>query len=139
MEADGPANTKIRNARRAPLLQYLVQAMRGDSFSACRVNPGPNINSTSFGMKVEPPALPCRNDIVVESGDAAPKLCLPFLHICSPTAADGIVPTGKTSTTTEITFIQPPLRFYTTEETNPKEKNYGLQFHPPGTTAASGD
>ena len=71
MEADGPANTKIRE--RTEGAATAVQAMRGDSFSACRVEPGPNTNSTSFGVKAEPPALPCRDDVVVESGNAAPK------------------------------------------------------------------
>ena len=34
------------------------QAMRGDCFPACRVESGPTTNSTSFGMKAEPPVLP---------------------------------------------------------------------------------
>ena len=99
MMADGPANTKTRehteNAATA------VQAMHGDSFSACRVDPGPMTNSISFGMMAEPPALPCRDDVVVESGDAAPKSCLPSLEMHSPSAADGLLPTGDTSTATQ--------------------------------------
>ena len=99
--------------------------MREDSFFARWVEPGPNTNSTSFGMKAEPPALPCRDDIVVESSDAALKLCLPSLEMRSSTAAGGLVPTGEastatdtSSTATEINFNQPPLRFYTIEETD---------------------
>ena len=80
-----------------------VQAIHGDSFSACRVDHGPMTNSTSFGIMAEPPAPPCRHDVVVESGDAAPKSCLPFLEMRT-TAAGGLVPTGKTSTATESTF-----------------------------------
>ena len=54
-EADGPANTKTRE--RTEGAATAVQAMHGDSFSACRVDPGLMTNSTSFGMMGEPPAL----------------------------------------------------------------------------------
>ena len=64
MEADEPANTKTRE--RTEGAATAVQAMHGDSFSARRVDPGPKINSTSFDMKVEPAALPCRDNVVVE-------------------------------------------------------------------------
>ena len=70
-EADGHANTKTRE--RTEGAATAVQAMRGDGVSARRVEPDPNTSSTSFGMKAEPLALPCRDDVVVESGDAAPK------------------------------------------------------------------
>ena len=125
MEADGPANTKTREGTEGAATA--VQAMREDSFSAHRVEPGPNTNSTSFGVKSEPPALPCRDDVMIESGGAAPKSCLPYLEILSSTVAGGLVPTGEASTPTETNFNQPPLRFYTTEETdseaNSKETN----------------
>ena len=75
MEADRPADTKTRE--RTEGAATAVQGMRGDDFSARRVEPGPNTNSTSFGVKAEPPALPCRDDVVVECGDAASKSCLP--------------------------------------------------------------
>ena len=107
MEADGPANTKIRE--RTEGAATAVQAMRGDSFSARRVEPGPNTNSTSFGVKAEPPALSYRNDVVVESGDAAPTSCLPSLEMRTTTATGGLVPTGKTSTATETTSNEPLL------------------------------
>ena len=71
MEANGHTNTKTRE--RTEGAATAVQAMRGDSFSACRVDPGSNTNSTSFGMMAESPALPCRDDVLVESGDAAPS------------------------------------------------------------------
>ena len=129
MEVDGPANTKTCEGAATA-----VQAMRGDGFSARRVDPGPNANSTSFGVMDEPPTLPRRDDVVVESGDAALKSCLPSLEIRSSTAAGGIVPTGKastltdtSSTATETNFNQSPYRFYTTEgtdsEANSKETN----------------
>ena len=103
MEADGQA-----------------QAMRGDGFSASRVEPGPNTNSTSFGVKAELPALPYRDDAVVESGVAASESCLPSLEMRSSTAAGGLVPTGEASTALETTSNEPLLRFYETEETNPE-------------------
>ena len=114
MGADGPANTKT--SERTEGAATAVQAMRRDSFSACRVDPGPNTNSTSFGMMPEPPILPCRDDVVVESGDATPELCLPSLEMRSSTAAGGSVPTGETSTATNTTVNKPLLQFYSTEE-----------------------
>ena len=112
MEADGPANTKTR--KRTEGDATAVQAMHGDSFSTCWVDPGPMTNSTSFGMMAERPALPCRDDVVVEDGHAAPKSCLPSLEIRTATAAGGLLPTGKTSTATETTFNEPLfLQFYT--------------------------
>ena len=99
MEADGHVNTKTRESTEGATTA--VQAMRGDSFSTRWVEPGPNTNSTTFGVKAEPPALLCRDDVVVESGDAAPKTCLPSLEMRSPTAAGGLLPTGETSTATK--------------------------------------
>ena len=125
MEADGPANTKTRE--RIEGAATAVQAMRGDNFFARRVEPGPNTNSTSFDVKAEPPALPYKDDVVVESGDAAPESCLPSLEMRSSTAACGLVPTSEASTATETNFNQPPLLFHSTEETdseaNSKETN----------------
>ena len=118
MEADGQANTKTRERTKGAATA--VQAMRGDGFYARRVEPGPNTNSTSFGVKAEPPTLPCRDDVVVESGNAASESCLPSLEMRSSTAAGGLVPTGETSTASETTSNEPLLRFYETEEMNPE-------------------
>ena len=74
---------------------------------------------TVFDVKAEPPALPCRDDLV-ENAAAAPKSCFPPLETRTPTVAGGLLPAGMTSTATRITFDQPPLRFYSTEETNSK-------------------
>ena len=71
-------------------------------------------------MKAEPPALPCRDDVVVESGDAASESCLPSLEMRSSTAAGGLVLTGEASTASETTSNEPLLRFYETEEMNPE-------------------
>ena len=116
MEADGPADTKTRE--RTEGAATAVQAMRGDGFSVRRVEPGPNTNSTSFGVKAEPPALSHRDDVVVESGVAASESCLPSLEVRSSTAAGGLVPTGEASTATETNYNQPPLWFCSTEETD---------------------
>ena len=80
------------------------------------------MTSITFGVEAEPPDLPCRDDVLVEGGDAAPRSCLPSIKMRSPTAAGGLVPTGEASTATETTSNEPLLRFYATEETNPKEK-----------------
>ena len=118
MEEDGSANTKTRE--RTEGIAAAVQAMHGDSFSACRVDPGPMTESTSFGMMTEPPALPCRNDVVVESDDAASKSCLPSLVMRTTTAAGGLLPIRKTSTAT-ITFNESLLQFFSNEEANCKK------------------
>ena len=123
MEADGQANTMTRERTEGAATS--VRAMRGDSFSARRVEPGPNTNLTSFGVKAEPPALPCSDDVVVESGGAASESCLPSLEMRSPTAAGGLVPTGEASTATETTSNEPLLRFYATEEMNPEDDSKG--------------
>ena len=118
MEADGHAATKTRE--RTEGTATAVQAMRGDCFSARRVEPGPNTNSTSFGVKAEPPALPCRDNVVVECGAAASESCLPSLEMRPSTAAGGLVPSGKASIASETTSNEPRLRFYVTEEMNPE-------------------
>ena len=119
MEADGHADTKTRE--RTEGAATAVQAVRGDCFSARRVRPGPTTNnSTSFGVKAEPPALPCRDDSVVECGAAASESCLPSLEMRSSTAAGGLVPTGEASKATETNPNEPPLRFCWTEEMNPE-------------------
>ena len=121
MEADGQVDTKTRE--RTEGAATAVQAMRGDCFSACRTEPGPNTNSTSFGVKAESPALPYRDDVGVKCGAAASKSCLPSLEMRPSTAAGGLVPTGKASKATETNPNEPPLRFCSTEETGLKAKN----------------
>ena len=119
MEADGLANAKTR--KRTEGAATAVQAMHEGSGSATPVDPGPKINSTSFGMTAERPDLPCREDVLVEDGAAAPKSCLPSLEIRTTTAADGLLPTGEISTATKPIFNKSPLRLYSTEQTNSKE------------------
>ena len=119
-KADGPANTKTRE--RTEGATTAVQAMHGDSCTARKVLDGPK-TSTSCDMKAEPPALPCRDDILVEDGTAAPKSRLPSLEMRSPSAAGGLVPTGETSTATQTTVNEPLLQFYSIKEENSKNKN----------------
>ena len=79
IEANGPADTKTREHTEGAV--KAVQAKHGDSCTAERVQGGPK-TSTCFGVMAEPPALPCRNDVLVENSAAAPKL--------SPTLGDAL-------------------------------------------------
>ena len=119
MEADGPADKKTHEP--AEGAATAVQAKHGDRCSAKRDQAGPT-SSTSFDDDfTEPPTLPCsREDALVDNGATAPKSCLSLLEIHTPTAAGGLLPAGKTSTKTRITFYQPRLGLCPTEETNPK-------------------
>ena len=120
MEADGQASTKTRERTEGAATAAL--AMRGDYFSARRVEPDPT-DSTSFGIKAEPPALPCRDDSVVECGVAAFKSCLPSMEMRPSIAAGGLVPTVDASKASETTLNEPPLRFCLTEKTDLKAEN----------------
>ena len=121
VEADGQASTRTRE--RTEGAATAAQAMRGDCSSARQVEPGPT-NSTSFGMKAEPPALiPCRDVSVVECGAAAFKSCLSSMEMRTSTAAGGLVSTGDTSKASETTLDEPPLRFCLTEEPDLKAEN----------------
>ena len=61
MEADVAVDKKTRE--RTESAATAVQAMHGDIFSANRVQAGPKTTSTSFGVKAEPPVVPCRDDV----------------------------------------------------------------------------
>ena len=116
MEAYGPTNTKTRERTEGTAI--VVQAMRGDSCTTAQnVQDGP-MTSITFGMEAEFLDLPCRDNVLVEGGDAAPRSCLPSLEIRSTTTASGLVPTGEASTATETNFNLPPLQFCSTEETD---------------------
>ena len=117
MEIDVPADEKT--CERTEVAAKAVQAMHGDRFSVNKVQAGPII-LTTFSVKAELPALPCRDDVLVENGAAAPKSCLSPLEMRSTTATGDLLPTGEVSTATRITFDQPPLRIYSTEGMNSK-------------------
>ena len=122
MEVDGPANTKTRE--RTEGAATAVQAMHGDSCSADRVDLDPMCSTSSGDDCTGPPAPSCSGEnALVDNRTAAPKPCLPSSEMRSPTAAGGLVPTGEAFTATKTTYNETPLRLYTTEETNPKEKN----------------
>ena len=70
MEADGPADTKTRE--RTEGAATTVQTMHGDSCTAQNVQDEPK-TSTSFGVKAEPPDLPCREDVLLEKGGRRPS------------------------------------------------------------------
>ena len=109
MGADGQAST-TKTRERTEGAATAVQAIRGDCFSARRVEPGPTTNSNRFGVKAGPPALPCRDDSVVGCGAAAFESCLPSMEMRSSTAAGGIVPTGDASKASKTTLKDHPQR-----------------------------
>ena len=81
-----------------------------------------------FRRESEPPAPPCSDDVVVESGAKAPKSCLSPLEIRITTAAGGLLPTSKISTATKTTFDHPTFWFCLTKEiklgTLPQSSSY---------------
>ena len=96
MEADGPVKTKTRE--RTENAATAVQAMYGDSCSADQFDLD-LMCCTSFGDDCAvPPAPPYSwENVLVDNGAAAPKSCLPSGEMRSPTAAGGLLPTGKAS------------------------------------------
>ena len=128
MEGDGQANTKTQE--RTEGAATALHTMQRDSCTTeQKVQDGPK-TSISFGMMTEPSDLPCREDVLVEEG-ATSSLIFGDAH---KNSASGVVPTGKTSTATEINFNQPPLRFCSTEETD-LEANCKNELHTSRTTA----
>ena len=115
MEADRPSDNKTRE--RMEGAATAVQVMHGDIFPANGVQAGSTC-STNFGVKVEPPALPRRDNVLVKNSAAAPKSCLSplALEMRTPKAAGGLLPTDKNSTATRTAFHQLPFWFCLTEE-----------------------
>ena len=101
MEADGPAD-KTRERREDAATS--VQPMHGDSFSANRVDLDPESSTSFSGDSTGPPTLPCSRDDAA-NGAAVPMSCLSPLKMRSPTAARGLLPTGKASTRRRLPFI----------------------------------
>ena len=100
-----------------------VQTIYEESCFTNLVELDPKTTSTCFGVKADPPALPCRDGVLVDNGATAAKSCLPPLETRSPRAAGGLLATGEASVTTRTTYNQPPLRLYSTEEMNSKTTN----------------
>ena len=107
MEADVKSDTKTRMRMEDAVAD---QAKHGDRCSAKRIQVG-STSSTSFGMKAEPPVLPSRNDVLVDEGLAAPKLCISPVEMCTLKTAGNLLPACKGSTAMMIIFYKPPLWF----------------------------
>ena len=92
-------------------------------------------------MKAEPLALPCRDAVSVEYGDAAPKSCLLLLEMRTTIAAGGSLPTGKTTTATWTTLDQSTLGSCQIEEkklrTSTQSASYDSSFWRNNLLAAS--
>ena len=106
MEADVTADNNSRKRTEGAAAAY--EAKHGDSCSAKRVEAGPT-SSTSFDMKAEPPALPRRDDVLVDEGAASSMPCLSTVEIRMRTAAVGLLPIGTASTAARTNF---PLPFF---------------------------
>ena len=52
-----------------------------------------------------------------------PRSCLQLMEMRSPIAAEGLLSTGEACIVTRTTYNQPPLRLYSTKETNSKKTN----------------
>ena len=116
-KADVKTHKKTR--KRTEGAATTVPANHEDGCTAKRVQDGPR-SSISFGVKAEPPALPCRGDVSFGNSAAVPKSSLSLLEMRTPTVAGGLLLAGTASTATRTTFHQPPLRFYSTEDANSK-------------------
>ena len=113
-EANKPTDTKTRKHMEDAAAD---QTKYGDSCSAKRVQVGPR-SSTTFGMRAEPPALPRRDDVLVDKGATMPKPCLTPVETHTLTDAGDFLPTSKASTATRIILYQPSSWFCQTEDIN---------------------
>ena len=105
METDVKPDTKTRKRTEDAAAE---QAKHGDNSSSARVDAGPTC-STSFGMKAEPPALPLRDDALVDKSAAARKPCLSPVEMRTLTAAGDLLTARTASTAARVIFHQPPL------------------------------
>ena len=90
----------------------------GDSYSAKKVDPDPMCLTSFDGDSTKPPALPCRDDAMVDKGTAALKPCLSLVEMRTLTAAGGLRPTGTATTAKRAIFHQLSLWFCPTKEMN---------------------
>ena len=104
-KADVPTGTKTRKRMEDAAVD---QSKHGDSCSAKRVDACLPICLTSFGDgSIEPPALPCKDDAMVDKGAAVPKPCLSSVETRTPTSTDGLLPAGTPSTAMRTIFSRP--------------------------------
>ena len=112
-----PPNEKTRERTEGAALKQFKRCM-GIAFLRTGSIPTQEVLPASM---VTPPDLRLsvfKDDALVGNDAAAPESCFSPLEMRSATAAGGLLPAGKASTTTRITFYQPRLRFCLTEETN---------------------
>ena len=119
-KADVTADKKTRERIEGPAAA--VQAKHEDSCSAKKIQ-ADSMSSTSFGKRAAPPALPRRDDVLVDIGAAVSKPCLSPVEMGTQTAAGGLLPTGKISTATMVIFQQLPLGFCLTKEIKSRTSN----------------
>ena len=118
MEADGPADPKTRE--RTEGAAKAVQAKHRDSCTAQRVQDGPKI-STCFGVMVEPPLSLAGMTFWSRTALWRPsRVSHPWRRAHQQPLVVHF-PTGKASIATRTTLNQPPLRLYSTKETNSKK------------------
>ena len=126
-EADVKPDTKTRK-RAEDAAAY--QAKNGDSCSANRSETS-QTSSTSFGMTAEPPALPRRDDVLVDKGAAAPKPCLSPVEMRTLKAIGGLLPAGTTSTAMRTIFPRPFSSWSIGENTKKSKRRTNNQLTPP--------
>ena len=91
--------------------------MSGDS-SPAQVDPD-SMRLTSFDdNSIEPAALSCRDDAMVDKGAAVPIPCFFSVKMRTLTAAVGLLPAGKAFAASRTLFHQPPLWCCPTEDMN---------------------
>ena len=91
----------------------------GNSSSAKKADAGPT-SSISLGMAVKPPALPRRDDVLVNKGAEAPKLCLSPVEMRTITVADGLLSAGIASTAMRAIFSRQLFSWNLSKETEKK-------------------
>ena len=93
------------------------RAKHGDTSSSARVDHDP-MCLTNFGDdSTKPPALPCRDNTLVDKGAETPKSCLSPVEMRTLLAAGGLLLTGTASTAMRIIFPRPLFSWSIGEET----------------------
>ena len=124
-EADVPTDKKTYKRAEGAVAD---QAKHGDSCSEKRVDMSPK-SSTNFGITAKPPALPRRNDVLVDKSTAAPKPCISPVQMRTITAAGGLLPAGTASTAMRTIFPRPHFSWSLSEETK-KRNSLTISLHP---------
>ena len=116
MEADIKPDTKTRKRTEDAAAD---RVKHGEKSSSGRVDHNPTCLTSFSDDSTEPPALPCRNDALVDKVTEAPKPCLSPVEMRAPTVTGGLLPSGPASTEMKTIFPPPRLwNFCPTEEIN---------------------